>query len=905
MARQLALTVSLSRAANRVDLVKDAAPEFVTSSEVVAHWLQHAFPRVNTRHVPSRRQVARIRADSNDRMALLTSEHSRKRPRASAAAAAAAAAHANNNDHLLTFRSAAVANNALLPLPVAGGLAVSATTTTLHARLRRTLTLRRGSDVVPLRPQGALLRHLAGTDWNSAEVRPSKKRRGGGGGGGGGSGRHSTTRRFPLLLMWERGSGKTLAVVLAAFQCPPGDSDAPVAAAPRRVVIVCSNTLIGQWEAALRRIPCGAGCSHISIVGYTYFKAHGDDLCRRCDLLVIDESHEFRSLTADMRSAVAASRSAKHLMLLTGTPQVNSPDDLAGLVALFGEDVSVVRAGGHSHAAHVRWGDTTIEGFAWPMDRLRRLLAGRVSFYAPKIHAADDYRLVYPTVRHVRVKLALSVPQALQYLLARGHLTINAERIPGGGGGGGGEAPSPPRLRFCCPTGNHYKNGQVRACNAADCVTHRSTKADWIARHVRDGSLALPLVVHSAFLEHGLDLVEEALRRSSPTKLRIARITGKVISNRTGIVDRYNSGGIDVLLISKAAATGVSLQGTRSMVLMEAFRNRSTESQTAARVLRMDSHVGGASQVLTIYKLVAIFPMDTLRQAASAPSLRATDRYLADAALEMFGHRRVRDKRFTAQVSGAHLRHQMAAVAEEEEEGKTVNEQFEAINDRKATFIHQFNKVLHRASIDMPRGSLRMHSASTIADVAGSVAKLWSQAKTRGTDGSAGAGDESKAGAGALERLRAGTGGKPLLPHPKWRGLIKTMVAQCMSGPDLPEWSSRTATQWAMYSPLLRQVQQRAEAWAEKARGVRRADAAESDARRRAQRLEGRKTRAQAAVDKAEAALRQARGVLSTQLQEVEGATARAAEAREALRQAWPDDASVTGAAAHAAQRKD
>lgn len=569
---------------------------------------------------------------------------------------------------------------------VKGGLPETLRDATLTRRLNEEFTLRRA--IVPLRNQATLLEFFEDMDWSRDAL------------------------EAPFFTYWEMGSGKTLATLLATLGSPKP---------PRSVVIVCSNTLVGHWTDTVMRVHMAAPrdadsgtvtATVVRVVGVTYFKTHAQDVMRGVDVAIVDECQEFRSFTRDQRLAVQELQRAKSLFLLSGTPLVNSPQDLMGLLALMGEHIHDVSTNTASWTT--RDGKTvTVEApaWAWPTRAVRRVFDKNVSFYVPRLHASVDFQAMFPKVERHRVDVPLSVPQTLKYLAVRGVLTAPAP--PGWTG-------STRALTFKSPTGNFYNNRQVEACNEPDVLTDVVPKAEWLVQHLSapaQRARDLPMVVHSRFIHKGTRLLAKALHDNTATRdLVTAEIIGDVEARaRDDIIADFNGGKVGVLFISKAASTGVSLRGARSFVIEEAFPNVSSEEQTVGRVIRADSHPEGHAATVRVFTLTATFPAALKRGTAPLNALIPQDRvhdvgeWFREEAETLWPRAAPTLQRLLTTPT-AWCRWMVAVVrAGAAEEGwHTVNEQFEARNQEKAAALGVYLRLLRDCSIDMPIGSMRV-----------------------------------------------------------------------------------------------------------------------------------------------------------------------------------------------------
>ena len=93
------------------------------------------------------------------------------------------------------------------------------------------------------------------------------------------------------------------------------------------------------------------------------------------------------------------------------------------------------------------------------------------------------------------------------------------------------------------------------------------------------------IVIYSQFKEHGIYLIRDMIDVPKAT------ISGNTkVSDRQEIVNLYNSGKIQCLFITKAGGEGLDLKGTDAIIMMEPTWNEQNNEQVIARAIRYKSH---------------------------------------------------------------------------------------------------------------------------------------------------------------------------------------------------------------------------------------------------------------------------------------------------------------------------
>ncbi len=354
----------------------------------------------------------------------------------------------------------------------------------------------------------------------------------------------------PFLLYWAMGSGKTIGILAAVDTF-----------SPQQVTIVCANTILDYWSDTVKRI--ATQNTTYRIVGYTEFR-------KRCilgefigsdDVVIIDEAHHYRNLTDSMINDVYYMKQGRCLFLLTGTPILNSVDDFAGLCGMM--DVDKV-----TH----------------PQDVLT-LFEDRVSYYDPSAHDLTLLQNHFPTLKRGLAKVPMTWRQTLEYVLEMkqtvtlGNVTIQSSKP------------------------NTYDVRSRLISNAPRVGTAPKLK------HVVRNMLSIgryPQVVYSHFRARGVEGVLKELNKRNHG-LTVELLTGSTPSaKRRHIIQNYNDGSTDVLMITDAAKEGVDLHGTEVLHLLEPHHNLQSECQTMTRVIRYATDVG--QREVLVLKYVSTFP---------------------------------------------------------------------------------------------------------------------------------------------------------------------------------------------------------------------------------------------------------------------------------------------------------
>ena len=422
-----------------------------------------------------------------------------------------------------------------------------------------------------------------------------------------------TWPRLPpgILLGFALGSGKTHASLhLAATR---GEES---------LTIICDNTLIGQWKKSiLIHAPESPECPVVEyrIYGYDRFAALLHDHPDMIDGLhvIVDESHGLKNMTDIQMPTINALTRSSCCQLLTGTPVRNDVRDFDFILRVMGLSELIPEfIEGEVGRGDIKWGTP---GVAPPdpyasRELRRKILArmeGRVALYNPRYCEPNlSFLQHYPQSKESITYHEATWEQVLQLFIYGSGVKIRVGNNPPVAIGGSGSY-----------------NAQLSILNATvDAENNKiySSKADAvIAGILRVGKY--PQVVYSKF-KAGL-LQPLSVRIAQELGVRSALLTGDTSAKeRQPLLDEYNAGNIDVLLICRVGSEGLDLTApTTAMHLLEPQFNRPEEQQIFGRVVRLSTHVRDWENETPIELIRYI-----CRYPSKAPTNSATRSYIED-----------------------------------------------------------------------------------------------------------------------------------------------------------------------------------------------------------------------------------------------------------------------------------
>lgn len=372
------------------------------------------------------------------------------------------------------------------------------------------------------------------------------------------------------LLFWEMGSGKTLGVLSALLTR---------AKIPPKISIVCSISMIDYWLNNILDFDTKGNSFQIEIMGYSYFENKFLEKDNTTDeyimqkmnerVFIVDEAHHYRNMTKSMERAIRKLSYADNLLLLTGTPLVNSAEELK-IWTSFLKTVEQSDGTGSSN-------DIT------------RQFKDKIMYFNPIMNHKMKENDSYPDVEYETVAIPMTWKQTLVYFMSQGKTQFGNTCILSAKKNNG--------LSLHKQVANGFK----------DKNTFISPKNDFIIKtNNQTDKYPLPHVIYSGNLETG---VEDIFNKLTKNRVPVDIITGNTEGmKRQEIVDRYNEGKINNLLISRVGNEGINLLGTGTLFITTRHENEESANQTKARVVRYESHLNTKNKKVKIVDLISVFP---------------------------------------------------------------------------------------------------------------------------------------------------------------------------------------------------------------------------------------------------------------------------------------------------------
>lgn len=369
-----------------------------------------------------------------------------------------------------------------------------------------------------------------------------------------------------LLVYHKVGSGKTLTAI-SVSQCYLDKYP------KNHVIVITPAGLINNFKDEMTKSYMNLHYrDRYHFYSFQGFMAQSKKTKVSCanSLLIVDEAHNLRKMHVIRNGKeygvmnkfiTRCAKSAHKVLLLTGTPLYNSPNDIVGLYNMINQDKEIIKP----------------DKFKLEMMNCMVSYRGASQQFFPKRVDIDEFIEMNPTYEQ-------------KYNECIENVELDNKD---------------PFFADLYGEGNYksFYNVIRRAVNNLE--DKKSAKVQWIVNKIKSLSKGEKTVVFSHYLNAGIRVVADAL----PSSISYAHIDGSIpLKERKEIVEKFNKDDIQVLFISKAGGEGLDLKGVRNVIVMEPAWNQATEEQVIGRGVRYMSHehLPKSQQVVNVYHLYHI-----------------------------------------------------------------------------------------------------------------------------------------------------------------------------------------------------------------------------------------------------------------------------------------------------------
>lgn len=391
-----------------------------------------------------------------------------------------------------------------------------------------------------------------------------------------------------LLVYHGLGSGKTITAINAAEDYGGA-------------VVVVPASLQENFKKEVVKL--GAKGQY-DVYSYEMFTSRKPDVAGR--MLILDEAHRIRNTaTARYKAVAEQAGGAEKVLLLTGTPMQNRPDEIAPLINLAaGEDVLPVS----QKAFEKRYTEKVVEktkaaGWFQPATfEVVKKPKNLNEFEAKTVPFVDYYHPAqahFPSVISETVEIEMSPTQDKAYRAWFGNVNAATRK----------------KMRDGLPLDkqeagdlNAFINAQRQIANTPQAFQRTkeqeaAPKIKAIADRVEQSEG--PALIYSNYLASGGTAMTDELKRR---RISYGELTGSMsVKQKNEVVKQFNSGKIKAFMISSSGGEGLDLKGTRQVHVMEPHWNEDKIGQVIGRSARYKSHDGlpPEQQNVTVYRYIS------------------------------------------------------------------------------------------------------------------------------------------------------------------------------------------------------------------------------------------------------------------------------------------------------------
>jgi superfamily II DNA or RNA helicase len=389
----------------------------------------------------------------------------------------------------------------------------------------------------------------------------------------------------PRMLVYHGlGTGKSLAAIAAAEAAKKNSGG--------EYAIVAPASLRDNFRKEIDKFTTGA---HPDILSYTGLGL-GQQPKNNPETLIFDEAHRLRNpegLAA--QAATEAAQKAQRVVLLTGAPITNEPNDLANIMSILRNEkitpeifenkyvqYKKVKPGWGGWLRGVKPGE---EADVKNPEELKAKLRGHVDFNPGKSPDGVDIQqqiIDAPmTAEQERIQKAIRTkipPRFLwkldkEFPLSRDELAKLNSFLTG--------------MRQISLSTQPFRadKDHFKAFEQSGKLQTAMTKL----RETLDSDPRKKALIYSNYIDAGLQPYAAALAKN---KIPHAIFHGGIpLTERRKALDEYNAGKLKALLIGPAGAEGISTKGTSLIQLLDPHWNETRSQQAQGRGLRFDSHM--------------------------------------------------------------------------------------------------------------------------------------------------------------------------------------------------------------------------------------------------------------------------------------------------------------------------
>lgn len=396
-----------------------------------------------------------------------------------------------------------------------------------------------------------------------------------------------------VLAQHSMGSGKTKLALMAALKAQKRHPH-------KDVIISAPASVIKQFPDEAKKFGIKLNEKHLKYFSHEELVNKAESISKnKNSLLIVDEGHRLRNKdTAKNRAHTMVRKSSDKALILSGTAMYNKPHDLSALVNLAAGSKKLPESEAEFESEFVAT-ETSNPGailkffgaqagerkYLKNKGNLKKVLQDYVHNYDAQEKMPEEFAKTEERIH----KVPLSPEQYKYYKFAEGKMPwVIRAKIRAG----------MPLSKKESSGMNAFSSGVRQISNSYASFTNNPDDVeaspkfqemmghqDELRKKLKKGYRG---VVYSNYLGSGLAHYSKLLEAKG---ISHGVYTGELSkAEKSRMVEEFNSGKFDTLLLSSSGAEGINLKGVRHMQIMEPHFNESKIKQVAARAVRRGSH---------------------------------------------------------------------------------------------------------------------------------------------------------------------------------------------------------------------------------------------------------------------------------------------------------------------------
>lgn len=383
-----------------------------------------------------------------------------------------------------------------------------------------------------------------------------------------------------MIIYHGLGSGKTLTSIAIASKMG------------KKTVVVVPASLINNYKKEIEKF--GENSKKFTIISFE--KSAKTTLNLENKVLIVDEAHRLRNpQRADAKNILKNSKNAEKIILLTGTPFVNRPSDIAPLVNIVTKSRTFPLDKEEFKSQFV---NEIVQKVNVPVKLFGKTIYEKTTFvktlglvnkteFQNRIQGVISY-YKNADVSNYPSKVVYYKPVGMSSFQEKLHRKIEEENLSK-------TELKMLRKNYTVDAGDSNSKGASKRVNAYLSGTRKvsnivdgkpSQKVLKILETVVNSQK--PVIVYSNFISQGVGMFQKLLDENNISN---RLFTGSTTSKeKKQIVEDYNNRKFDVLCLSRSGSEGLDLKRTRQVHIMEPYWNNSQLDQVIGRAVRYKSH---------------------------------------------------------------------------------------------------------------------------------------------------------------------------------------------------------------------------------------------------------------------------------------------------------------------------